>query len=68
MNKLTKFKNTLRNMYNIICERNRQSRFDARYRMLGAGALGGPQRDGMQREVGVEFRMENMCIPVADSC
>ena len=30
------------NMYNIICEMNRQSRFDARYWMLGAGALGQP--------------------------
>ena len=28
------------NMYNIIQEMNRQSRFDAGYRMLGAGALG----------------------------
>ena len=28
------------NMYNIICETNHQSRFDAGYRMLGAGALG----------------------------
>ena len=28
------------NMYNIIYETNRQSRFDAGYRMLGAGALG----------------------------
>ena len=27
-------------MYNIIYEMNRQSRFDAGYRMLGAGALG----------------------------
>ena len=27
-------------MYNIICETSRQSRFDARYWMLGAGALG----------------------------
>ena len=27
-------------MYNIIYETNRQSRFDAGYRMLGAGALG----------------------------
>ena len=27
-------------MYTIICETNRQSRFDAWYRMLGAGALG----------------------------
>ena len=28
------------NMYNIIYETSRQSRFDARYWMLGAGALG----------------------------
>ena len=28
------------NMYNIICEMNHQSRFDAGYSMLGAGALG----------------------------
>ena len=34
-------------MYNIICEMNRQSRFDARYWMLGAGALGRPR--GMVR-------------------
>ena len=31
------------NMYNIICEMIRQSRFDARYWMLGAGALGWPR-------------------------
>ena len=32
---------------------NRQFRFDAGYRMLGAGALGWmTQRDGMGREVG----------------
>ena len=31
------------NMYNIICEMNRQSRFDSWYRMLGAGALGWPR-------------------------
>ena len=30
------------NMYNIIYEMSRQSRFDARYWMLGAGALGWP--------------------------
>ena len=30
------------NMYNIIYETNRQSRFNAGYRMLGAGALGWP--------------------------
>jgi len=26
------------------------------------------QRDGMGREVGGEFRMGNMCTPMADSC
>ena len=31
------------NIYNIICEMNRQSRFDAWYRMVGAGALGWPR-------------------------
>ena len=34
------------NMYNIICEMNRNSRFDAWYRMLGAGALGWPRGMG----------------------
>ena len=32
-----------RNMYNIIYETSRQSRFDVRYWMLGAGALGRPR-------------------------
>ena len=31
------------NMYNIIYETSRQSRFDAQYWMLGAGALGRPR-------------------------
>ena len=31
------------NMYNIIYETSRQSKFDARYWMLGAGALGRPR-------------------------
>ena len=31
------------NIYNIIYEMSRQSRFDARYWMLGAGALGRPR-------------------------
>ena len=31
------------NVYNIIYETSRQSRFDAGYRMLGAGALGWPR-------------------------
>ena len=35
-------------MYNIIYETSRQSRFDARYWMLGTGALGRPR--GMVRE------------------
>ena len=35
------------NMYNIIYKMNCQSRFDAGYRMLGAGALGRPR--GMVR-------------------
>ena len=30
-------------MYNIIYETNHQSRFDAVYRMLGAGALDDPE-------------------------
>ena len=30
-------------MYNIMYETSRQSRFDARYSMLGAGALGQPR-------------------------
>ena len=30
-------------MYNIMYEMSRQSRFDARYWMLGAGALGQPR-------------------------
>ena len=33
-------------MYNIIYETSRQSRFDARYWMLGAGALGRPRGMG----------------------
>ena len=41
------------NMYNIICEMSCQSRFDALYRMLGAGALGRPRgivRGGRREE------------------
>ena len=56
------------NMYNIISEMNRQFRFDAGYRMLGAGALRQPRGmvQGGKREGG--FRMGNTCIPLADSC
>ena len=41
-------------MYNIIYETSRQSRFDARYWMLGAGALGRPRGMGQggRREEG----------------
>ena len=41
-------------MYNIIYETRHQSRFDARYWMLGAGALGRPRRMvwGGKREEG----------------
>ena len=54
-------------MYNIMYETSRQSRFDAGYWMLGAGALGTTQREGMGREEGGGFRMGNTGIPVADS-
>ena len=50
------------NMYNIMYETRCQSRFDARYWMLGAGALG-RQWHGE----GGGFRMGNTCIPVMDS-
>ena len=60
------------NMYNIVYEMNHQSRFDAGYRMLGAGALGWPRGmvQGGKWAVGrgVVFRMGNMCTPMADSC
>ena len=46
-------------MYNIIYEMSHQSRFDARYWMLGAGALGRPRGMvwGGRREEGRGFRM-----------
>ena len=37
------FRKGRRNVYNIIYETSRQSRFNARYWMLGAGALGRPR-------------------------
>ena len=52
------------NIYNIICETSRQSKFEAWYWMLGAGAPGLPR--GMAWEGG-GFRMGYTCIPVADS-
>jgi len=47
---------------------NHQSRFDAGYGKLGAGALGWPRGMvwGGRWEGG--FRMGNTCTPVADSC
>ena len=58
-------------MYTIMYETSRQSRFNARYWMLGAGALGPPEgwygEGGESREEGGGFRMGNTCIPVADS-
>ena len=42
------------NMYNIICETNCQSRFDAWYRVLRAGALGWPR--------GMEWTLGYMCL------
>ena len=53
-------------MYNIMYETSRQSRFNARYWMLGAGALGDPE-GGEGREEGGGLRMGNAGIPVADS-
>jgi len=52
-------------MYEMSC----QSRFDARYWMLGAGALGRPRGMvwGGRREEGGGFRKGNTCIPVVDS-
>ena len=45
-------------MYNIIYEMSHQSRFDARYWMLGAGALGRPRgmECGGRREEGSGWR------------
>ena len=53
-------------MYNIMYEMSRQSRFDARYWMLGDGALGRPR--GMVWEGGGRRVQDGeTCIPVADS-
>ena len=49
-------------MYTIMYEMNRQSRFDAGYRMLGAGSLGRPRGmvRGGRREEGGGFRLINL--------
>ena len=57
-----------RNMYNIIYETSRQSRFDARYLDAWGWCTGMTQKDGTGREEGGGFRTGNTCIPVADSC
>ena len=56
------------NMYIIICEMNHQARFDAWYRVLGAGALGWPRGTGWGGRCVWGFRMGNTCTPMADSC
>ena len=48
-------------MYNIICETNRQSRFNVGYRMLGAGALGRPRGMGWGGRWGVVQDGKHMC-------
>ena len=53
-------------MYNIMYEMSRQSRFDAWYWMLGAGALGRP-RGRVGEGGGRRGQMGNTGIPVADS-
>ena len=55
-------------MYIAMSEIDRQSRFDARDRVLRAGCTEMTLRDGVGREVGVGFRMGNTCTPMADSC
>ena len=49
------------NMYNIIYEMSCQSRFNARYWMLGAGALGQPRGMVCEGRRG-GFRMGNTCM------
>ena len=53
-------------MYNIMCEMSCQSWFDARYLLLGAGALGQPRGWvwGGRREEGSGW---STGMPVADS-
>ena len=51
----------------IICEMDRQPRFNSWDRVLRAGALGWPRGMGWW-EMGGGFRMGNTCTPMADSC
>ena len=50
-------------MYNIMYEMSRQSRFEAQYWMLGAGALGRPRGRvwGRRREEGSGWRTQVDC-------
>ena len=52
----------------LSCEKNRQSRFDAWDRVLGAGALGWPRGIGWGGRWEGRFRMGNTCTPMADPC
>ena len=54
-------------MYIIICEIDRQSRFDARDSALG-WYTGLTLRVGMGKGMGRRVRMGNTCTPMADSC
>ena len=53
-------------MYDIMYETSRQSRFDARYWMLGAGALGRP-RGRVGEGGGRRVQDGERGIPVVDS-
>ena len=56
------------NMYIIIYETNRQSRFNAWDRVLGADALGWPRGMGWGGRWEGGFKMGNTYTPVVDSC
>ena len=56
------------NMYNIIYEMNHQSRFNAWYRMLGAGVLGWPRGMVQGGRWKGGSRIRSTCTPVTDSC
>ena len=45
-----------------------ESPVQVRWTILDAWCTGTTQRDGMGRREGGGFRLENTCIPVADSC
>ena len=47
---------------------NRQSRYNAGYKMLGGWCTGITQRDGTGREVGGAVQEWELKKPVADSC